>query len=452
MLGLSENKTSKDEALYRLVWRWHFYAGLFVAPFAILLALTGALYLFQPQIENVLYKSLYNIPFAEKTLSPSEQLDVVKTHFPASQPLTYMPPFSETQSALMRVRNADGQQMIVAVNPHTGAVLGTIDESKKLMQIVRTLHGKLLSGKIGQAVVELAASWLMVLLVTGLYLWWPRGRGLFGTLIPRFQKGQRIIWRDIHAVTGFWLSFFLVFMVLTGLPWSLVAGEVINKIEIHTGGMPQTGMGWDGGGSKTVKSETTHEGWATDHAMHMSPSATSTNTNHLQPLTLTQIKVLADKIPDLAQPYSIYLPVDDMGVYSVSSVQKSMPEATAYIHLDQYSGKVISETRWKDFSPVAKSIALGVSLHEGKYFGPLNQLLNLIVCLGLVGLVGAGITLWWKRRPVGRLGAPRTSSTPVPKKGLAVIIILLGILMPLMGASLILILAIESLYSKFGKK
>ncbi|WP_261314916.1 PepSY domain-containing protein, partial [Burkholderia contaminans] len=40
---------------YRTLWRWHFYAGLFVMPFLVVLAITGTLYCFQPQIEPLLY-------------------------------------------------------------------------------------------------------------------------------------------------------------------------------------------------------------------------------------------------------------------------------------------------------------------------------------------------------------------------------------------------------------
>lgn len=37
---------------YRTVWRWHFYAGLLVLPLVILLSLSGALFLFKPQVER----------------------------------------------------------------------------------------------------------------------------------------------------------------------------------------------------------------------------------------------------------------------------------------------------------------------------------------------------------------------------------------------------------------
>ncbi|GAB4424056.1 MAG: hypothetical protein OHK0015_02390 [Chloroflexi bacterium OHK40] len=40
--------------LYRLIWRWHFYAGLFVVPFRLILAVTSIIYLFKPQIDDLM--------------------------------------------------------------------------------------------------------------------------------------------------------------------------------------------------------------------------------------------------------------------------------------------------------------------------------------------------------------------------------------------------------------
>ncbi len=38
--------------LYRAVWRWHFYAGLFVVPFLLMLALTGAYIMLYATLSN----------------------------------------------------------------------------------------------------------------------------------------------------------------------------------------------------------------------------------------------------------------------------------------------------------------------------------------------------------------------------------------------------------------
>ncbi len=51
--------------------------------------------------------------------------------------------------------------------------------------------------------MELAASWPLVMILSGLYLWWPRGvSGFGGVLYPSLGNGKRLFWGDIHAVAG----------------------------------------------------------------------------------------------------------------------------------------------------------------------------------------------------------------------------------------------------------
>ncbi len=42
-------------ALYRAIWRWHFYAGLIVAPILLVMAITGSIYLFNSEIDDLLH-------------------------------------------------------------------------------------------------------------------------------------------------------------------------------------------------------------------------------------------------------------------------------------------------------------------------------------------------------------------------------------------------------------
>lgn len=56
---------SSSVNLYRAVWRWHFYAGLFVLPFLISLAVTGALYLFRDEFDNFIHSDLKRIEVAQ---------------------------------------------------------------------------------------------------------------------------------------------------------------------------------------------------------------------------------------------------------------------------------------------------------------------------------------------------------------------------------------------------
>lgn len=439
--------------LYNTVWRWHFYAGLCVAPFAVLLAITGGIYLFQPQIEEWLYSDLYNVTPSPINIPADQHVMTALKEFRGSKAVAYVPPATDSNSALVRLKTPDSRQFTVAIDPHTGKMLGAIEDQKRPMQIIRNLHGKLLSGALGQAIMELAASWVMVLLVTGIYLWWPRIRAsVFGTVLPRLKAEGRIFWRDMHAVTGFWVSILLIFLILTGLPWSLVAGKAIGMLQANIGGTPHTGLGWDGGGSKTVKSNVIDQGWATNHAEHMAGNAQSHETAGKKPLSLEEIITIARTIEGIKAPFEIRMPVNEEGVFSIVTLHKSDPAATAYIHLDQYTGHIVSEVRWKDFGIIAKGISLGVFIHEGKFFGLANQLLGLAACVGLILMVVAGITMWWKRRPAKSLGAPEGAKNMQVGSGIIIIAVALGILMPLMGASLAIILLAEWIASRWIKQ
>ena len=56
---------SSASDLYRAVWRWHFYAGLLVLPFMIILAATGALYLFRDELEAIVHADLKRVEIQE---------------------------------------------------------------------------------------------------------------------------------------------------------------------------------------------------------------------------------------------------------------------------------------------------------------------------------------------------------------------------------------------------
>ena len=60
-------QSGTGDRLYRVVWRWHFYAGMIIALPLIVVAATGALYIFKDELEGVLHPGvLYVEPAAER--------------------------------------------------------------------------------------------------------------------------------------------------------------------------------------------------------------------------------------------------------------------------------------------------------------------------------------------------------------------------------------------------
>jgi uncharacterized iron-regulated membrane protein len=87
-------------------------------------------------------------------------------------------------------------------------------------------------------------------------------------------------------------------------------------------------------------------------------------------------------------------------------------------------------------------VGTGIAAHEGQLFGWPNQLLGLFTASGLVLLSVSSVVMWGRRRESG-LGAPRPAARPSFSLGLVILVALLGIYLPLFGASLIVMLLRE---------
>jgi len=90
----------------------------------------------------------------------------------------------------------------------------------------------------------------------------------------------------------------------------------------------------------------------------------------------------------------------------------------------------------------------GIALHEGALFGWLNQLLGLLAALGVVALSITGSWMWWSRRPAGQLGVPHMPVDRTLRKRILAVIFALALFLPMVMISLIVILALDFLWSK----
>ena len=192
---------------YRALWRWHFHAGMFCIPFVIVLALTGSIYLFKPQLDAFADRDVDSLTLTGHPATAEAQIAAAIASLPGSKLFTYEIPREADDAVRVHLYSPDGTGRIVYVHPESLAILKTVPHTARLTEVVKTIHGELLAGRTGSILVELAASWAVIMFATGLYLWWPREtRGLAGVLYPRLHDGRRVFWRDLHAVAGIWIS------------------------------------------------------------------------------------------------------------------------------------------------------------------------------------------------------------------------------------------------------
>lgn len=428
---------------YNAIWRWHFYAGLFCIPFVLWLAVTGSVYLFRPQIEALIDQPYAHLAISGPRATAAEQAAAAVRAVPGSVLHRYQLP--ETPDQAVQVIVGAGQtETRVYVNPQTLAVLKTVDEDQRLMRIIFRLHGELLVGTAGSYLVELAASWTIVMILSGLFLWWPRGGGLGGAVYPRLRSGGRRFWRDLHGVTGFWVSAFALFMLLSGLPWAKSWGDYLRTVRTAVEGQPVK-QDWSAGRAEELKSRATadagtREMLEDEHAEHHG----MTMQHPMAPYTPLDRLIVTVAPLNLAAPVLIAPPTGMGAPWTAKSDAANRPQRTD-LTLDGASGRILSRKDFAQRRLIDRLVGYGVAVHEGQLFGWLNQLMNLATALGLILLSVSSVVLWWRRRPGDVLGAPPALARRPAAFGFFVVLVALGLFLPLLGVTLVAVLLTERL-------
>ncbi|WP_394539679.1 PepSY domain-containing protein [Lysobacter enzymogenes] len=436
------NEASRQRGFYRSVWRWHFYAGLLVMPLLLVLALTGAVYLFHDEIEDAAHAPLRFAPQRRADLPLSRLLDAARAAHPGAVTRIDLPD-DPCRTAQVFVTPAQGEPLRVFVDPGSARVHGAFVYTRTLVGFADTMHGSLMLGRVGDALVELAACWALLLVATGAYLWWPRGRGWRGALWPHWRARGRAFWRSLHASVGAWTAALIVFLVLTGLPWAGVWGELLRA------GLQPLGLGYPAehrhhaAPAPRVGAAVADAPWTLRDAPL--PASHAHRHGHGGGARDIGIDAVARTLAanGLRNDYRLSLPQGADGVYT-AVVYPDRPQGQRTVHVDRYSGAVVGDTGFADYGLGAQAVELGVQLHMGRYFGRANQLVMLLPCIGIVVLSLSGAWMWWRRRPRGRLGAP-PAPAPTRLRTVALIAVGCGIAFPLLGASLLLVYALDRL-------
>jgi uncharacterized iron-regulated membrane protein len=163
----------------------------------------------------------------------------------------------------------------------------------------------------------------------------------------------------------------------------------------------------------------------------------------LRPGELSRVIATARTL-NLAPPILVMVPGAAGAPWSVSSDAADRP-LRADAKIDGGTGRILSRTDFAERHWIDRAIGYGVAGHEGALFGIANQLLGTVTAIFLIMLAMSGAVMWWRRRPIGLLGAPVRLSRPAIGAGLIAIIVALGLYMPVFGATLILVLLTEKL-------
>ena len=405
----------KNSKLNSWLWRWHVIAGLISLPFILILSITGGIYLFKDNYEASQLAKINQIKTEGRPLSFQEQWETVqkKAYKAPDELILNKEPGQATRFASGKFANLAK----VYLNPYSGDILAQVKEKESDMFKVRKLHGELLMGKWGSKIVELIACWLIVLTVTGIYVWWPGKKWrLKGFFLIRKKEGRRNFFRDMHAVTAFWFSVLLLMILMGGLPWTNVFGDYFKWMQKVTDtGYPTT---WQAANMHSAASEGVV-------------------------VSLDSIVLTAEKM-NLPGEVHIGLPRNISDVYTISNTPGD-PHLLEVHHLDQFTGKEIVSNDWNDIGVLMRGRLWFMAFHQGQ-FGPWNKYLMLLTAIALFTLSFSALMSYILREKKD-WGIPKVPKNFKVGKVVIGFIVLLALLLPLFALSLFLIIIFY-----YGKK
>ena len=440
---------ARGSGLFRAFWRWHFYGSFLVIPVLLVLAVTGVIYLLRFQAEPLLHADLMRVdrPSGTDVRQPyAVQQEAVATSYPDATVRSMTEPAGEDRSTVFSLTLPDGQTRDVYVDPWRAEVLGGLDPDTTLSGYAVRLHAELMAGTWGERLIELAACWAIVMALTGYYLSW-KGRAAR----RRAPAGRRR-----HARIGSVAGIGVLMLLVSGLPWTGLWGGQAQELATRGG----SSLWSTDPGAASEPSSTLDESLPHSHAREVpwgmgdSGVPRSQGQSHQSVANVDTAIAVADA-EGLRHPMTVALPTESTtghgghgsgggsDVFSVIGYAFDAPSDERTVHVDRYGGQVVATYGYTDYPVLAQVVAQGIGLHEGRSLGAWSFGTALLLCLGVVALCVTGPLMWWRRRPSGRLGAPRgrlpLRSSPV----LAALVVLLGVLLPFFGLSLLLVLALD---------
>lgn len=369
--------------------------------------LTGALLVFEQEIMQACHPSRYFVEKAGKAPLPADELmESARRQLPGATQLRGLRVFQDPERTWQVL--LPGKKAAAFIDPYTGTVVGTDNGQGFFMQVMR-LHRWLLdipkrdgSFAWGKNIVGYATLAMVVILASGLVLWWPRNRKMLkNRLRIKARSGRFRFWYDLHVTGGFYAALFLLVMALTGLTWSFgwynkafykvfgVEAVARSSQSAAVSGQSATVAG-NSGNSATGKARNraqSVQGRSQSQGKSRNPSASSPQDPPRPADYAAWPKVLAF----LQNRYPAYnsITLQD-GSASVSTAKYGNTRGSDRYGFDPATGTITQEQLYRDSPEAGKLRGWIYSVHTGSWGGLPTRILSFLAALtgGISALTG----------------------------------------------------------------
>lgn len=372
----------------------HLWFGLSVGLIVFIVSLSGTMYVFKDEIQNQLRKDAQYVKAETVTQQPlsievlkekitlelNEKYPVSSVEIPLDKSKSYKFLFYEKDKKAWNYFDEVKINKLIYVNQYNGEIQGIYNEKYDLFPILKSIHWSLLlKSDWGKYVVGIPVVFFIIMLITGIILWWPKNKkmrkGRFSFDWKNVKTWKRKNY-DLHNVLGFYASFIALLLSLSGLyfayPW------VKNSFNFALSGSLELPK------EKTIKS----------------PDSLLAKNNSVFDLTILHTQKLYSKSSSFRIPLN--------GKNKKGKELENIPVTTYgkdgrysernQLFYDKYSGKLLSNKPHQKLTNAEKYANANYDVHVGSYFGIFGKILWFVTGLVCTSLPVTGFWVWWGKR------------------------------------------------------
>jgi uncharacterized iron-regulated membrane protein len=355
----------KNRNFKNIIRNIHLWLGLATGLVVIIISITGALYIFEEEIREATQKDFRYVTLQQKPfigldrvilsfekLSPKDQLRLIRI---------------EDGSPNATVEITTKKAVVYYFNPYDATLVKKGGED--WLEVVEHIHTSLLLGKTGEFIMNWSVVIFVLMLITGLVLWFPGQMRLLkqSLSIKRKASFKRLNY-DLHNVLGFYASVVLLVTALSGLYFAFK--EVKNTASFFTG--TKLGQG------KAIVA--------------------------VKPVQIDSLPVRYNKIYTEAKikyPGAISTSFSlrgkgELRLRMIYPYRWARNQNTFFY--EETTGAMIRAKLYKDFNGADLIEATNYDLHTGRLFGLPSKILSFLAALIAVSLPITGFIIWWKKR------------------------------------------------------
>ncbi len=371
--------------LKKILRKIHLWLGLASGIVVLIMAITGAIYVFSYEIKSILHKEneTIKVPINKQRVSLTKMVEKASAQFNDKYQfqnisIPNFPNRTVSISFIERDNNAFGYwnyikfNKTVHFNPYTGEIVHIENSKWEFFNVVLSIHMTLFLGynDVSHYIVVWSMYVFIIMLITGLILWWPKKIKQKQKFWFRWKKSSNRKRKnyDLHQILGFYTSFIALLIALTGLMW---ASKSFN-----------TSVKWIANGGKNIP--------------YKEISKAKKITTVEKPLDEI-LKSVETNIPESKYILIRRHPKPSIPYIARSYVNESLNYTRVEMYYDKKTAELLDVKQFEDKNKGEKLQTLNYDLHVGSIGGITTKILFFIISVFIGSLPVTGFFIWWKR-------------------------------------------------------